>query len=659
MSPHNKGCWGGVLFEKGGKTRYPKSLKNSGGQDGEKSEERRAESGKRKRKREEGRGDTERSNHIGECQIGRWWARGREWASGRKERNANPGGIFVPFFDFASCTYRMDANMDDALLLKKYVDGQDQEAFADLVGRHGGWLKSAARRQLRDGQLAEDVTQAVFLLLSKRAKGIMHTRVSGWLFLAMGYCIRETKRRRMQQIAGEKEVASMRKEAVEEARWQEIAPELDEAVGKLGKADREAVLLRFYEERPLVEVGRALGISEEAAKKRVQRAVGKLRGLLAKKGITGTTAGLSAVLVGNVVEKMPEHMVERIVSAVGSGGGNTVAAGIAKGAMKMMTMAKVKVAAIMFLAVVGVGVVVAQHGPATRGAAAGTGASGNANVGQADASRDEIIRILRSARAVADQVESGRGLAEVVETTDGKTATRKLAFWFRGSASRVDIQESADGAVSAWKWFDDGTRSVALNPVGDIVIARSGSHYGYRDCGSDFHPTAMAALQSRVPMSFDGVIDNILSAESDARMTTTVDGRIKIISAYKYPEGGNKSSKVMVEIDPKQDMHIVLYDEEQLNEPWPGVIHRLRMDVTWAQKDGVWYVAEAHRTFAGNMGPAEGRVRPTQTVDLRVRIKEYEPKVPVADVTFAIEGLGAVAGTPVYDQTKGTTYRYR
>lgn len=241
----------------------------------------------------------------------------------------------------------MDASMDDISLLKDYVDRQDQQAFAQVVGRHGGWMYSTARRELRDEHLAEDVTQAVFAMLSKRAGRLRrYGYISGWLFLALGYCIKETKRRRMQQTKGEKEVASMRREAVE-AKWDDVAPELDAAVRKLGKSDREALLLRFYEQRPLAEVGNALGISEEAARMRVQRAVEKLRGILGKKGVTGTTAGLSAVLVGNVVGQMPEGLVEKIVSTVGSGGGSTLVAAIARGAMNMMAMAKVKVAAVM------------------------------------------------------------------------------------------------------------------------------------------------------------------------------------------------------------------------------------------------------------------------------------------------------------------------
>ena len=255
--------------------------------------------------------------------------------------------------------------MDEQDLLRAYAERADEGAFTELVRRHGDWVYSAARRQLGDVHLAEDVTQAVFLMLARKARSLVGYGYSGgWLLHAARYCAKEAKRDRARVARREKEAAGMRKEAVEEAGWEEVAPELDAAVGKLGKSDREAVLLRFYEERPLVEVGRAMGISEEAARKRVDRAVGKLRGLLAKKGISGTTAGLSAVLVGNVVERMPEHLVEKIVLAVGGGGGSAVAAGIAKGAMKMMTMAKVKMAAVVLGLVVAGGVIYAATGPA-------------------------------------------------------------------------------------------------------------------------------------------------------------------------------------------------------------------------------------------------------------------------------------------------------
>ena len=258
--------------------------------------------------------------------------------------------------------------MDERELLKRYAETGDEKAFAQLVDRYGSWLFSAARRRLGDEHLAEDVTQAVFMMLMRQARRLGRYRyVSGWMFLALGYCVKRAKRQQERLVRREKEAASMRKEAVEEAAWEEIAPELDEAVGKLGKADRDAVLLRFYEQRPLAEVGRALGISEEAARKRVERAVGKLRVLLAKKGISGTTAGLSAVLVGNVVERMPQGLAEKIVSAVGGGGGSTVAAAIAKGAMKMMAYAKLKVAAVVLGLVVAGGVIYAATAPIVTG----------------------------------------------------------------------------------------------------------------------------------------------------------------------------------------------------------------------------------------------------------------------------------------------------
>jgi RNA polymerase sigma factor (sigma-70 family) len=250
--------------------------------------------------------------------------------------------------------------MDDLELLKAYVERQDQEAFAELVRRHGRWLYSAARRQLGDGHLAEDVTQAVFVLLARRAGGLRgYRRLSGWLFVALGFCVRHTQRQRARTEQREREVATMRPETAEQPRWDDIAPLLESAVGRLTKADRDAVLLRFYEQRPLAEVGTALGISEEAARKRVDRAVDKLRSMLAKHGTPGTSAGLSAVLAVNIVQEMPASLIDSVIQAIG--GGNAVAGGIAKGAMKMMTWAKVKVVA-MVLAVAatlgGVGVAI-------------------------------------------------------------------------------------------------------------------------------------------------------------------------------------------------------------------------------------------------------------------------------------------------------------
>ena len=349
--------------------------------------------------------------------------------------------------------------MDDVALLTGYVDRQDQEAFAELVGRHGGWLHSAARREMGDEHLAEDVTQAVFMMLMKRARGLRRYKyLSGWLFLALGHCMRETKRRRMLQVLREKEAASMRSERVEESVWEEIAPELDAAVGKLGKEDREAVLLRFYEERPLVEVGRALGISEEAARKRVDRALGKLRGLLAKKGISGTTAGLSAVLMGNVVEKAPASLVEGVMKAIG--GGNPVADGIARGAMKMMVWAKVKAAAVAVVGLVLVGGAAVLHSQGSPVATAPATTAPAAQIARADVPEDRLAKLWQQYQAI----RTIHCMAtEVCEVPGSKTPASHgtYEYWAEGNKFKIaDLWDPAERPEAATETYWDGRQLI-------------------------------------------------------------------------------------------------------------------------------------------------------------------------------------------------------
>ena len=134
---------------------------------------------------------------------------------------------------------------------------------------------------------------------------------------------------------------------------------LDEAVAKLGAADREAVLLRFYQGLSVSELAAAIGTGEEAAKKRVQRAVERLRGVLAKKGVVAGVAALGVLMAEKVTEAAPAGLVEAATAAVGSGGAGSAGV-IAKRAMKMMAWAKVKMAAIMVIVLaLGAGGVVA------------------------------------------------------------------------------------------------------------------------------------------------------------------------------------------------------------------------------------------------------------------------------------------------------------
>ena len=239
----------------------------------------------------------------------------------------------------------MECGMDDIELLGRYAQEQDQQAFSTLVQRHEGWVCAAARRQVRDEHAAQDVAQAVFVMLARRAGKLMgYGYLGGWLFRAMSYCVGEVERERVRRKRREAEAARMRSEVTSmEADWEQIAPELEAAVGKLGKKDQEAILLRFYERKSLAEVGESLGLSEKAAQKRVERAVGKLREKLSGKGVEVEAGSLGAMVLAHAVEGGAAGLVEKVMAGIGGGGGNGTAGLIAKGAMKMMVWTKVKV----------------------------------------------------------------------------------------------------------------------------------------------------------------------------------------------------------------------------------------------------------------------------------------------------------------------------
>jgi RNA polymerase sigma factor (sigma-70 family) len=211
---------------------------------------------------------------------------------------------------------------DDSAFLREYAENHSDEAFATLVTRHINLVYSVALRSVGDPHQAEEITQGVFNLLAKKAAQLRHDRaLSSWLFqatrlTASNFVRSESRRHHREQEAY---MQSLLDETGSDV-WRQIAPLLDDAVAGLSETDRRAIMLRFYEGRNLREVGAALGASEEAAEKRVNRAVEKLRTFFAKRGVTASSAAVGVVLDANAVQAAPVGLAAAISTAAALAG---------------------------------------------------------------------------------------------------------------------------------------------------------------------------------------------------------------------------------------------------------------------------------------------------------------------------------------------------
>ncbi len=205
----------------------------------------------------------------------------------------------------------------DKELLAEYVRNGSENAFAQLVGRHVALVYSAALRKVRSSELAEEVAQTTFLKLAQLAKHLKTDTVLGaWLYQvahrqAIDTVRREARRQNREQIVYQ----SMNMNAAPEADWSQLAPILDEAICSLNKAEKTALVLRYFENKSLREVGIALGGTENAAQKTVSRAIEGVRGFFSRRGISVTSGALSASLSVHAIDAVPLGLTASILSS--------------------------------------------------------------------------------------------------------------------------------------------------------------------------------------------------------------------------------------------------------------------------------------------------------------------------------------------------------
>ena len=375
-------------------------------------------------------------------------------------------------------------------LLSRYAEENSETAFATLVERHLNLAYSVARRVTRSAQLAEDVTQAVFIDLARHAGALKPaTPLVAWLHVVSRRTAIDTVRRESRRQAREAAAALLTEDAAMNPTtdpWTMIEPLLDEAVESLDAVDRHAILLRYFQNKSLREVGVALGTTDDAAQKRVSRALDQLRAFFHQRGVAVSAAAFATQLSANAILTAPAALGGMVCSAVFSGA--VIATGASVTFMSLAPKALVagSVAALVALVVHQVAsrptpspapvaaippALAATPAPATALAAKAVAAAARATPGSAEDMRVALLRQLFTELpaqslpelrllAPSDWVEVARA-HELDSTADIRVALAKLRSIAR--------KKFAAPMQTALRRFTEGTGGVLPTDIAQLA----------------------------------------------------------------------------------------------------------------------------------------------------------------------------------------------
>ena len=341
---------------------------------------------------------------------------------------------------------------DDSELLRQYAQDRSEAAFSELVRRHIDFVYGVALRHARTTHRAEDATQAVFTDLARKAGSLsQRTELVGWLYTSARYAAYKIVRSEVRREKREQEADVIQEPAEPSstnADWREIQPLLDDALNGLGEKDRSAVLLRCVKNLSFADVGAALQLSEEAARKRVDRALDRLRDRLTRHGVASTATALALALTEQGAIAAPASLAASVSTAAVAAGNATPFIG---GLIQIMSTSKIIAATAVVAGALAI--TAAWHEPpaANRAAAALAEADlaytqisprlaqARQNDRAADQERANLVRALASLQAGPQ----GAGASE-----DGTASGRRGGTPAGAGTAAADSQANADKAAA-------------------------------------------------------------------------------------------------------------------------------------------------------------------------------------------------------------------
>jgi RNA polymerase sigma factor (sigma-70 family) len=340
----------------------------------------------------------------------------------------------------------------DAELLRRYVETGADDAFGELVQRHLKLVYFAAWRRTGDPHLAEEVAQCVFTALACDAAALSrHAVLTGWLYTTTRFTAAKLLRTEQRRRAREQKAYLMQTPnspaanppSAEAASWEQMRPMIDAALDGLDARDREAVLLRFFEERPFAQIGAMLQVTEDAARMRVDRALDKLRSLLERRGVTSTSAALGLALANQAMAgSVPASLATSVTSAALTGAATVGVTGSAVAILGFMSTSKIVVAVLAVVGISGIGSAVYEN-MQVREAESAVAAIRR----ERDSLQLRVAKLATDAREAAERARASdeRVAALQVELTTARSsktvtrpATESFATTSGGSASSVN-----------------------------------------------------------------------------------------------------------------------------------------------------------------------------------------------------------------------------
>lgn len=431
----------------------------------------------------------------------------------------------------------------DLELLHRYAKDGCEDAFAEVVQRHVDFVHSAALRQVRSPQLAQDVSQSVFLDLARNIPRLKpDTVVAAWLYEVTRRTAVDALRSEARRAAREQIVHDMREPDAGDATWLEVQPMLDEGLAQLEEAERTAILLRFFQGKTLREVGSAIGLTDDAAQKRVSRALEKLRAILLRGGVTIGTAGLVAMLSSDAVQAAPVGLASAIA---GTATGNLAAGGtLFFSTTKAIAMTTLQKTAITLALVGAVGVAIHQHR-------------------RSDALEGQLTRLRAElAEAAEARNRAEQAAAESARASQAPRDTNDLAL--AGSLARIRAEkdklaqerDAAERLARIYKELAESREESSLTnkyPTRRHLTAGLGKILRRQAAVAD-------ALKDRKPEEMTSEEKNLMMATSAEMMT----GLAELTQAGLKLDGERDPGAAR---DPVDEMSVFAYGLLELSEP--------------------------------------------------------------------------------------------